>query len=270
MAAKVASSPYARGGAPAAQAWPPGPPGLPILGNLLGLARDPLAFYTDCAERYGDIVGMRLGGWPALLLNQPDAGIELVLVKQHRSFVRNSFFWRHVTAVFGQGLLTSEGEFWLRQRRLAAPAFSGTRLNAMARSWWRYAGAMLSRLEGRASPATSSADTMGLTLRIAAEYVVRRGRTRRCRDIQALIGERSRGRSPSASHRLVPSFPYRAVAGAYLRIAAGPRSEASWPASCDSAGQSRRPQRLLSNLMYARDGTGRAAHAGRGRFGMRR
>jgi cytochrome P450 len=167
MAAKVASSPYARGGAPAARSHPPGPPGLPFLGNLLGLARDPLAFYTDCAERYGDIVGMRLGGWPALLLNDPD-DIESVLVKQHRSFVRNSFFWRHVTAVFGSGLLTSEGALWQRQRRLAAPAFTGPRLTRYGETMVAHTGAMLDTWKVD-EIRDVHADMMVLTLRIAAE-----------------------------------------------------------------------------------------------------
>ena len=167
MAAKVASSPYARGGAPAARSRPPGPPGLPLLGNLLGLARDPLAFYMDCAERYGDIVGMRLGGWPALLLNDPD-DIESVLVKQHRSFVRNSFFWRHVTAVFGSGLLTSEGALWQRQRRLAAPAFTGPRLTRYGETMVAHTGAMLDTWKVD-EIRDVHADMMVLTLRIAAE-----------------------------------------------------------------------------------------------------
>src|SRR5437867_9060032 len=49
--------------------------------------------------------------------------MEYVLVTNHRNFVKNSFFWRHVKAVFGSGLLTSEGDFWLRERRLCQPAF---------------------------------------------------------------------------------------------------------------------------------------------------
>ncbi len=112
-----------------ARSFPPGPKGLPVLGNLLDMGRDTLGFLEACAHEHGDVVAFRLGSWPCVLLSNPD-DIETVLVKRHGDFVKNSFFWRHVTGLFGQGILTSEGELWRRQRRIAAPAFAGPRLKA--------------------------------------------------------------------------------------------------------------------------------------------
>ncbi len=106
---------------------PPGPKGLPLLGSLVALGRDPIGFFTDCSRRYGGIVSFRLGGWPTLLINDPDI-IEVVLVGRPKAFAKARFFWRNVTAIFGKGLLTSEGDFWQRQRRLIAPAFNTARL----------------------------------------------------------------------------------------------------------------------------------------------
>lgn len=105
----------------------PGPRGHLLFGNLPEFARDVLGYLTFCAREYGDVTHLRLGSYEAYFLNHPDL-IDEVLRKQREKFVKHSFFWKHVRAIFGTGLLTSEGDFWLRQRRLAAPAFHPDRI----------------------------------------------------------------------------------------------------------------------------------------------
>jgi cytochrome P450 len=131
------------------------------------MGRDILGFFTQCARQYGDVVGLRLAAWPAVLLNHPDL-VEHVLVKNHQNFVKHRFFWRHVRAIFGQGLLTSEGEFWLRQRRLAAPAFTGSRLNRYGDTMVQYTERMLQNWE-RGLVVDAHREAMALTLQIAAK-----------------------------------------------------------------------------------------------------
>jgi cytochrome P450 len=146
---------------------PPSPKGLPLLGHLVELGRDPLGALARWSREHGDVVALRLGVWPMLLISDPNL-IEQVLVKEHRNFVKNSFFWRQVTAVFGNGLLTSEGDFWLRQRRLAAPAFTGQRLARYGEVMVRHTQAMLDRWKAGAARDLHT-DMMGLTLGIATE-----------------------------------------------------------------------------------------------------
>jgi len=108
---------------------PPGPKGHFLLGNLPELGTDILGLFASCARDYGDVAFLSLAGWPAYVLSAPK-DIEQVLVTDHKNFIKHTFFWRHVRGIFGNGLLTSEGEFWLRQRRLAQPSFHRDRIAA--------------------------------------------------------------------------------------------------------------------------------------------
>ena len=108
---------------------PPGPKGAPLVGTLFAL-RDPIAFLTDLGCNYGDVSHTRIGRTHVYMLNHPDL-IEQVLVGRYRDFVKD---WgtQQLVPLVGRGLLTSEGEHWKRQRRLAAPPLSATHIAAYA------------------------------------------------------------------------------------------------------------------------------------------
>jgi len=108
------------------QLRPPGPPQRLFTGSFRAFRTDLLGFLKGSAETYGDIVSFRLGRRRCLLVNHPDL-IEQVLFKQSKHFVK-PFAFRFTRPVLGNGLLTSEGSYWLRQRRLAAPAFHPQRI----------------------------------------------------------------------------------------------------------------------------------------------
>jgi cytochrome P450 len=91
--------------------------------------RDPLAFLTALAAR-GPVVEFRLGPQPVFLLTEPDA-IEDVLITHAAGFAKGRALER-ARQTLGDGLLTSEGAFHLRQRRLLQPAFHRARVAAYA------------------------------------------------------------------------------------------------------------------------------------------
>jgi cytochrome P450 len=122
----------------AARELPPGPPGARLLGNLREFAADTLGFATRIAREYGDVARFRLVHREAWLLSSPEA-VDRVLVSNHRNYVKHTFFWRKVDAIFGRGLLTNEGEHWRSQRRLVQPAFHHDRIAEYARIMVEYA-----------------------------------------------------------------------------------------------------------------------------------
>jgi cytochrome P450 len=105
---------------------PDGPRGHWLGGNLPEFRRDRLEFFVRCARDFGDMVKLRFAHRRIYLASHPDL-IEEVLVTQSRHFIKH-FAMRLNPMVLGKGLLTSEGDFWLRQRRLIQPVFARNRI----------------------------------------------------------------------------------------------------------------------------------------------
>lgn len=126
----------------AATRLPPSPSGSLILGNLGEFRRDILAFYSRMAREYGDCVGFRLGWRHCTLVSHPDL-IEEVLVHQAKNFAKMTYVLSLLVPLLGEGLLTSDGEFWLRQRRLIQPLFSKQRIASYADCMVEYTERML-------------------------------------------------------------------------------------------------------------------------------
>jgi cytochrome P450 len=82
-------------------------------------------------KKYPDIVRLKMGIANFYLVANPDL-IQEILVTKQRDFIKGEYLQR-TKKVFGEGLLTSEGDFHHRQRRLVQPAFHHDRLNEYAR-----------------------------------------------------------------------------------------------------------------------------------------
>ena len=137
-----------------------------LLGHLPELSRDHLGFVLDTARRYGDFVPLKFGRRTAVLLSNP-RDVEDVLVTRQRNFTKG-YFYRILGPLLGNGLLTSEGDFWLRQRRLAQPAFHRQRINSYAETMVRFTQELLA--SWRAGQVRDvHDDMMQLTLRIVGQ-----------------------------------------------------------------------------------------------------
>lgn len=99
---------------------------LPLFGNTLQYARDPLGYMTESLRRHGDVVYSRVLGMETYLLGHPE-DIEQVLLTRGKQYVKG-FRKERAESPFGQGLLLSDGAVWQRQRRLVQPAFHRPRM----------------------------------------------------------------------------------------------------------------------------------------------
>src|SRR5689334_20908161 len=109
---------------------PPGPRGLPILGSLLDIRRDPTGVFLRAAQRYGDVAYFTVGPRQGYLITNP-SDVRHVLQDNARNYQKSPLYQK-LRLHLGNGLLTSEGEFWLRQRRIAQPAFHRQRVAGLA------------------------------------------------------------------------------------------------------------------------------------------
>jgi cytochrome P450 len=103
-----------------------GPKGGYFFGAVADFRRDQLGFYEACARDYGDVVETKMGPFRMLLVYHPDA-IEELLVARNRDFIKSPGV-QLLRPLLGDGLLLSEGDTWLRQRRLVQPAFHRQRV----------------------------------------------------------------------------------------------------------------------------------------------
>jgi cytochrome P450 len=93
-------------------------PRYPVIGNMFNL-REPFKFLMEVA-RTGDVVRFQMPLWKPYFLSHPDH-IEHVLRVNHLNYNKDTLHF--VFLIFGQGLASSDGELWKRQRRMAQPMF---------------------------------------------------------------------------------------------------------------------------------------------------
>jgi cytochrome P450 len=147
-----------------------GPRGFPLVGVLPQLWRDPLGFFMDTAREYGDITFLNLGFNKAFLLNHPNH-IKHVLQDNYRNYRKSSFIEK-LKPLLGEGLLTSDGELWTRQRQLLQPGFRRERLQGLAHIMTEVIAAMIVRW-GEIREPGATIDLAGEMSRVALEVIVK-------------------------------------------------------------------------------------------------
>jgi cytochrome P450 len=128
----------------AALLWPPPrppafPPG-PANDIAPAFLADPLATLDSLTARYGPLVGARLGGAWVVVVGDPAAAKDVLVDRAGSVFGKAGTAFFPASAVTGDGLLTSDGDSWRRQRQLAGPAFRRAAVEAYGGAMARAAG----------------------------------------------------------------------------------------------------------------------------------
>jgi cytochrome P450 len=150
----------------------PGTSARATLRVVRALRSDPLRFLTSLREEHGDVARFQVGPYLSYLVSRPEA-IRHVLVDHATNYNKYTRDYDKLRLSLGDGLLTSEGDFWRRQRRIAQPAFHRQHLNRFAATMSRLAGAMLDRWAQSKTPTIDIAhEMMRVTLQIVSATLV--------------------------------------------------------------------------------------------------
>jgi len=148
-------------------------PGSGPLGSLPRFRRDPLALLMSGFRDFGDVVRFRLFTRDLVLVAHPN-DVRWVLQEHTGNYNKRTRGFEVLRAFLREGLLTSEGDHWLRQRRIAQPAFHRTRIAGFGASMTQATSEMVDRwLTASASEEVDvTTEMMRLTLRIVGEALL--------------------------------------------------------------------------------------------------
>jgi len=139
-----------------------------VLSSLKQFKDNPLGVMLDGKRRYGDVVAFRFGRMSFYFISHPD-GVRHVLQSNQKNYSRQTPGYAALRIALGNGLVTSDGDFWLRQRRIAQPAFHRQRVAGFARVMVDAAQETFERWQAEIKPGQPldvAAEMMRLTLKI--------------------------------------------------------------------------------------------------------
>jgi cytochrome P450 len=238
---------------------PPTPRGAPFVGSALDLRRDVLGTYERARRTHGDVVRFAIGppGLRATLyaVFHPDA-VRRVMASEADGYRKDNRFYEELRWALGDGLLNSQDDTWLRQRRFIQPLFTRRRIAGYAQSMAEEATELVGRWRPLAESGKSvdlHAEMSRLTLRVVGRLLFGADIERAVPVVAhafPILGAYSRGRA-FAPIRLPRSWPTPSNRRAV-------RAQHAVYSVCDELIAERRAsgnggQDLLSLLVEARD-----------------
>ena len=128
----------------------------------------------NLVKEFGDVTRFYLGPQPVVVVRKPEH-VRSVLLDNAKYYSKGTRGFKKLAMILGQGLVTSEGELWRRQRRIMQPAFHRKQIAGFADTMGRVSEVTLKRLEQYARSGEvvdMDHEMMGLTLEVVSEALL--------------------------------------------------------------------------------------------------
>jgi len=99
--------------------------------NAENIRKNPIPFHKRYFDEFGDTFSLRIGKTKYVILSRDNEVAEHILQKHHKNFQKSELQTKFISKYLGKGLLTANGDFWLKQRRLIQPAFHKQKMNQL-------------------------------------------------------------------------------------------------------------------------------------------
>ena len=96
-----------------------------------GVRKNPIPFHKRYFDKFGDSFSIKIGFNQHLILSRDNEIAQYILQKNHKNYHKSKFQSFYLSKYLGKGLLTVDGDFWLKQRRLIQPAFHKQKMNQL-------------------------------------------------------------------------------------------------------------------------------------------
>lgn len=232
-----------------------------LLGNLLQLKADPFKAICDWQRDYGDLVSFRLATRRGYLISNPQL-VEQTLIKQGHNFVKpyNPKKPKALALVSKQGLVTSQGELWRRQRRLMQPMFQRSNLASMLSQMVTAGSNLLQRWEqlGDEAEVNLASEMMHLTLEVITNTMFSTSVLDRIDEIEPALRVGIKYASQSQANPLTPPLCIPTPANREFKQAMAILHDITSSMIDQHRAEPEKHHDLLTMLLNARDENGEA------------
>ncbi|HNP33200.1 MAG TPA: cytochrome P450 [Flavobacterium sp.] len=105
-----------------------------FLFNAESIRKNPIPFHRKYFDQFGDTFSLKIGKSKHVILSRDNEVAEYILQKNQKNFQKSELQTKFISKYLGKGLLTANGDFWLKQRRLIQPAFHKQKMNQLVQN----------------------------------------------------------------------------------------------------------------------------------------